>query len=264
MRTKAAPVQLKAGPDDGLAEGEFTAYASVFGNKDSYGDVVLPGAFANTLAAWKATGAPIPLLFGHNMSDPDYNIGGVVEAAEDEVGLKVRAQLDLQNPKAAQVYRLLKGRRVNQMSFAYDVIAGGWEQRAKDGENGEQESEEFYALRELKLYEVSVVTIGANQETEILEVKQLPAFADRTLADLKAGRVLSAKNETEIRTAYDSLGRVLDALGTDDDTDEEKASGKPGKSVRPDAQGPADKPVNPSVSASAVLDALALEIELSA
>jgi HK97 family phage prohead protease len=261
MRTKAAPVQLKAGPDDGLAEGEFTAYASVFGNKDSYGDVVLPGAFANTLAAWKATGNPIPLLFGHNMSDPDYNIGGVLDAVEDEVGLKVRAQLDLQNPKAAQVYRLLKGRRVNQMSFAYDVIAGGWEQRAKDGEDGEQESEDFYALRELKLYEVSVVTIGANQATEILEVKHL---ADRTLADIKAGRVLSAKNESEIRTAYDSLARVLDALATTDDTDEEKASGKPGKSVRSDAQGPAVNPVNPSVSTSAVLDALALEIELSA
>ncbi len=262
MRTKAAPVQLKAGPDDGLAEGEFTAYASVFGNKDSYGDVVLPGAFANTLAAWKTTGNPIPLLFGHNMSDPDYNIGGVLDAVEDEVGLKVRAQLDLQNPKAAQVYRLLKGRRVNQMSFAYDVIAGGWEQRAKDGgEDGEQESEEFYALRELKLYEVSVVTIGANQETEILEVKHL---ADRTLADIKAGRVLSAKNESEIRTAYDSLARVLEALTPTDDTDEEKASGKPGKSVRPDAQGPAVEPVNPSVSTSAVLDALALQIELSA
>lgn len=259
MRTKAAPVQLKAGPDDGLAEGEFTAYASVFGNIDSYGDVVMPGAFANTLAAWKTAGNPIPLLFGHNMSDPDYNIGGVVDAAEDEVGLKVRALLDLQNPKAAQVYRLLKGRRVNQMSFAYDVIAGGWEQRAKDGGEA-QESEEFYALRELKLYEVSVVTIGANQETEILEVKHL---ADRALADIKAGRVLSAKNETEIRTAYDSLARVLDAITTDD-TDEEKASGKPGKSVRPDAQGPAVAPVNPSVSTSAVLDALALAIELSA
>ncbi|WP_028477923.1 HK97 family phage prohead protease [Nocardia sp. CNY236] len=264
MRTKDAAVQLKAGPDDGLAEGEFTAYASVFGNKDSYDEVVMPGAFSNTLNAWTASGAPIPLLFGHNMSDPDFNIGHVVEASEDGRGLKVRAQLDLQNPKAAQVYRMLKGRRVNQMSFAYDVLSRSIEERARvDGDGFEMEPERYVALHELKLYEVSVVTIGANQETEILEVKQVPTFADRTLADLKAGRVLSAKNEGEIRTAHDALSRVLAVLDADD-TDEEKASGKPGKSVRPDAQGPAVAPVNPSVSASAVLDAFALEIKLSA
>lgn len=42
---KDLQVDVKAGPDSGLAEGEFLAYASVFGNKDSYGDVVMPGAF---------------------------------------------------------------------------------------------------------------------------------------------------------------------------------------------------------------------------
>ncbi|WP_280441068.1 HK97 family phage prohead protease [Nocardia brasiliensis] len=263
MLTKNAAAQIKAGPDDGLAEGEFTAYASVFGNKDSYGDVVMPGAFTATLAAWAAKGNPIPLLFGHNMSDPDFNIGEVLEAVQDETGLRVRARLDLQNPKAAQVYRMIKGRRINQMSFAYDVITGGYEQRAKDTdptEGGEPESEEFYALRELKLYEVSVVTIGANQETEILAVKSVAVLADRVTGDIKAGRVLSAKNETEIRTAHEALSRVLEVL----DADEEKASGHPGKSVRPDAQGPAVAPVNPSVAPSAVLDVLALEIELSA
>ena len=54
--------QIKAGPDDGLADGQFTAYASVFGNKDSYGDVVVPGAFADDLAAWKDSGQHIPVL----------------------------------------------------------------------------------------------------------------------------------------------------------------------------------------------------------
>ncbi|GAA4479028.1 hypothetical protein GCM10023094_23530 [Rhodococcus olei] len=95
MRTKNAPAPLKAGPDDGLGEREFTAYASVFGNKDSYGDVVMPGAFAKDLARWSEKGYPIPLLFGHNMSDPDYNIGEIMSAEEDE-GLKVHARLDLQ------------------------------------------------------------------------------------------------------------------------------------------------------------------------
>ena len=205
--------QIKAGPDDGLEDGQFSAYASVFGNKDSYGDVVLPGAFTDTLAEWKDSGQFIPLLFGHNMSDPDFNIGHIVTAVEDEKGLLVTAQLDLENPKAAQVYKMIRGRRVNQMSFAYDVIEGAWI---------ESEDDRYYELRKLKVFEVSVVTIGANQETEILAVK---SATDALLS--KAGRVISAKNEKALRSAHeqlvgaaDEIKNVLAAI----DGDEEKST----------------------------------------
>jgi hypothetical protein len=147
------------------------------------------------------------------MSDPDFNIGYVVKAEEDNVGLKVTAQLDLENPKAKQVYRMLKGRRIDQMSFAYDVI---------DGSNETIDGQDVYAIRDMKLYEVSVVTVGANQETEVLAVKQMPVVADRILTDVKAGRVLSAKNENELRSAHEAIGRVLHVL--DGTTDEQKAS----------------------------------------
>lgn len=212
MLTKDATIQIKAGPADGLSEGQFVAYASVFGNVDSYGDVMVKGAFANTLADWAASGNPIPLLFGHEMNDPDYNIGYVTDSVEDATGLRVTCQLDLENPKAKQVYRLIKGRRVDQMSFAYDVI--------RSVENyGEAE---FNEILEVKLYEVSVVTVGANQLTEILAVKNMPILADRLVTDVKAGRVLSAKNESELRGAYDALGRVLSVL--DSTQNEQKAS----------------------------------------
>jgi HK97 family phage prohead protease len=216
MLLKDMPVRVKAGPDDGLGEGQFSAYASVFGNVDSYGDVVTPGAFADDLKAWEDSGNPIPLLFGHNMSDPDYNLGHVLSAVEDDKGLLVTAQLDLENPKAMQTYRMLKGRRVNQMSFAYDVLEGGDAQREKS--DGTKES--YYELRKLKLYEVSVVTIGANQETEVLAVK---SAADALLSGTKAGRAISAKNEGELRKAHEAIGNVLAAIGDDDD--QEKASG---------------------------------------
>ena len=206
-RIKDARIQIKAGPDDGLAEGEFTAYASVFGNKDSYGDIVMPGAFLDTLTEWKDSGNVLPLLFGHNMQDPDFNIGSVVEAKEDEHGLFTRNLLDLESPKAAQVYRLLKGRRLSQMSFAYDVIEGGEGERQR--EDGTKEW--FYELRKLKLYEVSVVPIGANQETEILAVKA--AAQARHLLD--AGGVKGATRD-EISRAYDALGALLKAGNTQD------------------------------------------------
>lgn len=220
MHLKDMHVQIKAGPDDGLAEGQFSAYASVFGNIDSYGDIVVKGAFADDLKRWEASGNPIPLLFGHNMGDPDFNLGHVTEAKEDDHGLLVTAQLDLENPKAMQVYRMLKGRRVNQMSFAYDVLDEATvEVAGRDGDASRKANE----LRELKLYEVSVVTLGANQETEVLAVK---ANTDALVAGIKAGRVLSAKNEGLVRDAHTALTSVLSALD-DAGNDQEKASGKP-------------------------------------
>lgn len=253
MLTKTATtIQLKAGPDDGLAEGQFVAYASVFGNVDSYGDAVVKGAFGPDLARWLKSGRPIPLLFAHNMSDPDFNIGHVISAEEDEFGLKVTCQLDLENPKGKQVYRMLKGRRIDQMSFAYDVIDGAMVQ--KDGED-------VYEIRELKLYEVSVVTVGANQETEILAVKQAIGIAERLSANIKAGRVLSAKNESEIRSAHDALSRVLTVL--DGTSDEQKASGSgPSRQANDDdtkvksEESPREASPTPSVDRSAPISAI--------
>lgn len=244
-RLKDFRIEIKAGPDDGLAEGEFTAYASVFGNKDSYGDVVLPGAFADTLAEWKDSGNVLPLLFGHNMSDPDFNIGGVLEAKEDEHGLLVKSALDLDNPKAAQVYRLVKGRRLSQMSFAYDVQEGGEAERER--EDGSKEY--IYELRKLKLYEVSVVPIGANQETEILAVK-----AAQSAAHLLGGGPLSQGSASEILKAYNALGDLLKSAGQ-----ENGASG-----TGPSANGEAGlAPGNPSKQASRTARTNTLAAELS-
>ncbi|MEH6804845.1 MAG: HK97 family phage prohead protease [Rhodococcus erythropolis] len=163
LRKKHGGALLKSGPGDGLKEGQFWAYASVFGNVDSYGDVVEPGAFAKSLSDWQAKGAPIPLLFGHNMADPDFNIGHVVKAEEDAHGLKVLGQLDLESPKGQQVHRMLKGKRVGNLSFAYDVIDS---EQLKSTELGD-----YVSLKELAVHEVSIVPIGANRATSVVAVK---------------------------------------------------------------------------------------------
>lgn len=187
-----AAIEVKAaGPSDGLKEGQFKAYASIFGNVDSYGDIVVQGAFKDTLADWAAKDAPIPLLWGHDMYDPFSNLGGITEAEEDSKGLLVTAQLDLENPTAVQVYRMMKGKRVTDMSFAYTV-------------ESEKKSPAGNQLLKLGLIEVSVVPIGANRETEITAIKA-------HLADLgvKAGRVLSATNEATLTAA---AGKITEAL----------------------------------------------------
>lgn len=195
MRSKDMAVRVKA--DDGES-GEFTAYASVFDNIDSYGDVIRKGAFAESLEEWASSGNTMPVLYGHDFGDPFSNIGAVISAEEDDHGLKISAKIDLDNPKGAQVFRLLKEKRLSQMSFAFDVL---------DGEPAEVDGEHAYELNRLKLYEVSVVPIGANQDTEILAVKALARVLDDAGGDAidRLREVLSPpgggrKNDPDIET----------------------------------------------------------------
>jgi HK97 family phage prohead protease len=221
MKVKNVPIgQVKAGPDDGLEEGQFLVYPSTFTREpDAYGDVVAPGAFLDDIAAWKASGNVLPGLYGHRMDDPDFFVAGAIDEGEDEHGWWVKGEFDLDNPKARQVYRLVKGRRLNQLSFAYDVLEEG---KVELG-NGETANE----LRKLKRYEFSFVPVGANQDTGVVAVKSTVE------AMLKEGRVLSAKNETALREARDAIDSVLASLG-DGNEDQGKASGdaeaKPGAS----------------------------------
>ncbi|NMD58973.1 UNVERIFIED_ORG: HK97 family phage prohead protease [Nocardia globerula] len=157
---------LRVGTKQGLDEGQFVGYASIFGNVDLHGDITAKGAFADSLKSWATSEGNIPVLYGHRDDDPDYNVGHVVSAKEDDRGLLVTAQLDLESPKGQQVYRLVKGRRLSEMSFAYEVQDSA-KVKTADGKSANE-------LRKLKLYEVSLVPQGANPETSIVAVKAAP------------------------------------------------------------------------------------------
>ncbi len=239
MLVKTCPAKIKAvGGEDGLQDGQFTAVVSVFGNVDVYGDMVMPGAFKDTLAEWAESGDPIPVLYSHNSGDPDYNIGHVLTAEETDEGLQILAQLDIESDtgKARQVHRLLTGKRVKQFSFAYDVL---------DGAPVEQDGQSIYELRKMKLYDVGPTLIGANQETRLIGAKDATVVdaaqaVNALAAEMKAGRVLSASNESRIRTAVEELSTVLDTLpepktsGPESgDTSTQSPAGEPAKAEEP-------------------------------
>lgn len=217
MKTKAFTIELKEAPTEapGTA-GVFTGYASIFNNIDSYGDMVIPGAFTETLKTFGEAGANIPCYWGHQMEDPMKCIGWTTSAEEDERGLKVTVQLDLDNPNGAQAYKLIKAGVVNQMSFAYEVEEGSW---VDSKENDTHGWGGYYELRKLKVFEVSLVQVGANQETELLDVK------DR-LARVKAGRKISATNEEKLNQAIALIGEVLETDTPEEGSSEEPADGK--------------------------------------
>lgn len=165
MKMKTCPARIKAaGPQDGTEDGVFEAIVATY-DIDSVGDKIVPGAFKQTLADWAASGDPIPVLWSHMAMDPEYHIGFIEDAEERPEGLWVRARIDLDEPKASKVYKLLKGKRVRQFSFAYDIEEGGWVDNEESRDGG------YYELRKLKLYEVGPTLIGANERTELLDVK---------------------------------------------------------------------------------------------
>lgn len=165
MKHKGIDVgKVKAGADDGLGEGEFIAYASIFGNVDSAGDVVQPGAFAKSIEAWAKSGNTLPILYGHDAKNPHMNVGGVVTMVEDDRGLKVHGKFDLDTETGAQIYRLVKGRRLSQLSFAYDEI------RTRPVK-GDPRLGNYKSLDELHVHEISLVPIGANRQTAVVAVK---------------------------------------------------------------------------------------------
>lgn len=213
MKIKDFGAEIKAaGKKDGLKEGEFKALVSVFGNKDSYGDVVQPGAFKKSLDEWAAKGDSIPVIWSHDWSDPFSHIGAVSKAEETDQGLVVTFSIDTEdNPKAKQIERLLKSRRVTQFSFAYDVV---------DGAFGEKDGDEVYHLNELKVHEVGPCLIGANQATELLEAK-----ANAAAQATKDGRVLSKESVRHLEAAKAAIDEALNTSapsGVDSKTQEDE------------------------------------------
>jgi HK97 family phage prohead protease len=158
--TKATKAEFKLYKDaNDQPTGEVEFYASVFGNVDLTGDRVVKGAFADSLEAWRKSGDPIPVIFSHDWSNPFSMIGSADpnDVVEDDIGLKVKAQLDInENPTAMQVFKNMSRKTLNQSSFAYDVVRESGLKKGIDGAND---------LLQLDLIEVGPTLLGANPAT---------------------------------------------------------------------------------------------------
>ena len=229
MKTKKLELKIdRIGAKDNLTAGQFTGYASVFGNVDSVGDKIIKGAFAESLKDFGNGGAGIPCYWCHETSDPEMNLGTTLEATEDEHGLFVKVQLDLDNPKAAYAYKLLKEQRVRQMSFAYQVT---------DGEN----KKDCFEITGCKIFEVSIVPVGANQATSIESVKALQDEEDETAPrDGEAAEDTSEEEpETDLtedlQNLEEQLAKIVDLVATmieknqgEETPDQEPTDNEPG------------------------------------
>lgn len=161
--------ELKFAADDGAQAMSFTGYGAVFGNVDSYGDVIEAGAFSKFLADVKSGEQPWPAMLsqhgGWQMSAEDMTpIGVWTDFAEDGHGLKVTGQL-ADTPRGLEMYKLMKMSprpAIDGMSIGY--IAKEWEPRSKPEDPKRK-------LKRIDLIEVSIVTRPANGKARVESVK---------------------------------------------------------------------------------------------
>lgn len=137
--------------------GSFSGYGAVFGNVDSGRDLIVRGAFAQTLAEWSAKSDMPPMLWQHDPRDP---IGNWTEMREDDYGLFVRGELATEIPEGAKAYALLKRRAVKGLSIGFSMRDGDW-----DRDTGVRK------LTNVDLMEVSLVTMAMNSAAMVTDVK---------------------------------------------------------------------------------------------
>ena len=119
-------------------------YGAVFGNVDSYGDIIQKGAFVKTLAEREGR---IAFCYQHDIWNP---IGKIKSIQEDEYGLKLTVML---SAAEEDIQVKVKEGILSEMSIGYRTMES--KQEVRDGET-------INLLTEIKLIEVSLVTVAAN------------------------------------------------------------------------------------------------------
>ena len=130
-------------------------YFAAFGNKDSDGDIIVKGAFKKTIAENKDR---FQHLFNHNW---DNLIGKIIEVGEDETGLFFASKMSETDEGQRALIRYQEG-ILREHSIGYEVIRYEADQQSK-----------AMMLTELKLWEGSAVTWGANEKTPVTELKTM-------------------------------------------------------------------------------------------
>jgi len=136
-------------------EGKFEGYASRFGDRDQGGDTVMKGAFRESLMRRSKSG--IKMLWQH---DSSYPIGVWEEVMEDSQGLFVRGRLLTTISKAKETYELMKAGVIDGLSIGFRTVKA-----SRDASTG------FRQLKEIDLWEISLVTFPMLQSATVTSVK---------------------------------------------------------------------------------------------
>jgi Escherichia/Staphylococcus phage prohead protease len=162
MHAPLPPMSRVAFLPDGSVEG----YASLFGEVDQARDMVMPGAFRETL---KARGLrKIPMLFQHDPSEP---IGIWLDLKEDFRGLKARGRLIPDVARARELLSLIKAGAIDGLSIGYRTVRGQIDPKTR-----------VRRLYQVDLWEISIVTFPLLNGARVSAVKETPPKVSRLRA----------------------------------------------------------------------------------
>ncbi|WP_020476261.1 HK97 family phage prohead protease [Zavarzinella formosa] len=168
-------------------------YGSTFGNEDSYGDVVMPGAFTKSLLARKPA-----MLWQHNSDQP---IGVWDQVMETPQGLLLKGRV-FATQCGNDAYTLAKGGAITGLSIGFST---------KKSEMDTQQN--IRRLQEVDLYEVSLVTFPANTKATVTGVKSASDDIDAAVALLEqAANVCQTSVDVGVPIAPDMAAGVLQML----------------------------------------------------
>jgi len=207
MNYKTKQFDIKSVSDTGELTGYFSTYQPV---ADSYGDCVAPGCFTETIKAWAEKGKFIPLVWNHNMDDPEMIIGQVDKIEDDEYGPLMTAHF-YDTPKAQAARNLMKEGSVYQFSYAYAIDAA----RKPDENEKAADPNINQVLEAVSLMEITITPTPAQPLAEMVSVK--------------SGRRNRKSDEDAIKQIISLANSLLDdevndADDPDDGKDEAKAN----------------------------------------
>lgn len=180
MRTSASQFTTRE-QDEGLfIEGYFSVFNSNYEMWPGATESIAPGAFTDTL------GNDVRALINHDTRLVlGRNKAGTLELREDSHGLWGRVRVNPNDQDAVNLYERVKRGDVDQCSFGFEILEEDTEFRGEDV---------HWTIRKVNLFEVSVCTFPAYQETavsarqkdyEALKAKELEEWKIRTMAKLK-------------------------------------------------------------------------------
>lgn len=178
MEVCAVPFEYKAVAGTDGESGHVEGYGAVFGNMDSHGDVILPGAFAKSISERKAQGRVLPMHIMHGVFGGDGVPAGVWnEMAEDSKGLHVKGKISGTNTDAGRLlYERVKDGALGGLSIGYSVPPGGSAKLTDP--NGPRRQ-----IKQANLFEVSLVDDPSNALARVTELKR--QTGDSLLRSLK-------------------------------------------------------------------------------
>lgn len=163
--TYVAPLEVKF--TEASVPGEFEGYGSVFGNVDSHGDMITPGAFAGSLAQYKAQGG-FPAMYaqhGAAMGGDPLPVGVWTHMEEDGTGLRVKGRISaLDTDHGRRIRSLVQDGALKGLSIGYRVAANG-------ASFGRKAGEPKRTLKSLDLIEVSLVSTASNVQAKVDSIK---------------------------------------------------------------------------------------------